>query len=582
MRTKLGIFCFSRNTDSALFSFSSFIPIFVAASEARCNRFRLQTPFPIQISHSYMNLKDKLLHPIFPIIKDIADKERIPVYVIGGYVRDLLINRASPDIDCSVMGDGICLSREICQEIGRRGNGIPALQEFKQFGTSKFHYADTEIEFVGARKETYTPGSRKPRVEAGSLQDDLYRRDFSINAMAIALNGQDYGELIDPFGGLEDLEMQSVRSHRNPDQSFQEDPLRMFRAIRIATQLYFDIDPDTFDAITRNADEIKHLSAERITEEVDKLILSPKPSYGFKLMEAAGLLKLFFPELSALKGIETKNGKAHKDNFEHTLEVLDHVACAGGGLWLRWAALLHDIAKPRTKRFEEPKGWTFHAHEYVGARMVPGIFKRFKMPLDENMRFVQKMVELHLRPIILSEDIVTDSAVRRLLFEAGDDIDSLMMLAKADITSKNREKVARYRNNFVIVERKLEEIEEKDRIRNFQPPVSGQDIMEYFAIPPCREVGLIKDQIKDAILDGAIGNSRQEAWEMMLRLGKGLGLEPPDAHLAGDGRQETEGKPASGPGKIPGPDEGRECIRDNGLEKAKDKPSPAGDEKQPA
>ena len=475
-----------------------------------------------------MNLKDKLLHPVFALIRDVADREGIPVYVVGGYVRDLLIDRPSTDIDCTVAGDGIRLSREVCQEIGRREGSVPNLQEFKQFGTCKFQYEDTEIEFVGMRKETYTPGSRKPHVEAGTLEDDLMRRDFSINAMAVSLNGSRYGELIDPFNGLEDLDKQTVRSHRDPDQSFIEDPLRMFRAIRFASQLYFDIDPDTFDASVRNAAEIKNLSAERITEELDKLILSPKPSYGFKLLDAAGLLKLFFPEMIALKGVETKNGKAHKDNFEHTLEVLDHVAYAGGGLWLRWAALLHDIAKPKTKRFEEPKGWTFHAHEYIGAKMVPGIFKRFKMPMDENMRFVQKMVELHLRPIILAEDVVTDSAVRRLLFEAGDDIDSLMTLARADITSKNREKVARYRNNFVIVERKLKEIEEKDRIRNFQPPVSGQDIMDYFAIPPCREVGLIKDQLKDAVLDGVIANDRQEAWEMMLRLGAELGLKAPD------------------------------------------------------
>ena len=478
-----------------------------------------------------MNLKDKLLHPIFPLIRHIAEREAIPVYVVGGYVRDLIINRPSNDIDCTVMGDGICLGRETCKEIGLRTGSPPSLQEFKQFGTCKFQYETTEIEFVGMRKETYTQGSRKPHVEAGTLEDDLHRRDFSINAMAVSLNKDGYGELIDPFNGTEDLERQIIRSHRDPDQSFVEDPLRMLRAIRFASQLYFDIDPDTFDAIVHNANEIKNLSTERITEELNKLILSPKPSYGFKLLDAAGLLKMFFPELVVLKGVETRNGKAHKDNFEHTLEVLDHVAYAGGGLWLRWAALLHDIAKPKTKHFEEPKGWTFHAHEYIGAKMVPGIFKRFKLPLDDNMRFVQKMVELHLRPIILAEDIVTDSAVRRLLFEAGDDIDSLMMLAKADITSKNREKVARYRNNFIVVERKLKEIEEKDRIRNFQPPVSGQDIMEYFAIPPCREVGLIKDQLKDAILDGVIGNDRQEAWDMMLRLGAELGLKAPEPTL---------------------------------------------------
>lgn len=477
-----------------------------------------------------MNLQDQLTHPVFGLIREVADRKDTEVYVVGGYVRDLLLNRHSSDIDCVAMGNGIELAQEICQEIALRNPGTeaPQLHVFSKFGTCKFEYGGMEIEFVGARKETYHPDSRKPEVSQGTLTDDQHRRDFSINAMALSLNGDTFGQLLDPFNGLDDIDHMMIRSHRDPDQSFSEDPLRMLRAIRFASQLYFDIEPDTFAAIERNAGRISILSAERITEEFNKLLLSPKPSYGIKLLDAAGILKLFFPELIALKGVETRNGKSHKDNYEHTLEVVDHVAYAKGDLWLRWAALLHDIAKPKTKRFENNRGWTFHGHEFVGGKMVPGIFQRFKLPTDEHMKFVRKMVELHLRPIILAEDIVTDSAVRRLLFEAGDDIDSLMALAKADITSKNREKVARYKNNFVIVEKKLRELEEKDRIRNFQPPVSGMDIMEHFQIPPCHEVGIIKDRIKDAILDGEIGNDREQAWELMLRLGSELGLDQPD------------------------------------------------------
>ncbi len=474
-----------------------------------------------------MNLKSHLTHPVFELIRKTADRRQTEAFVVGGFVRDLLLGRPSPDLDCVVKGNGIELCRELCAEIGKRTGETPVLHEFGQFGTCKFEYDGLEMEFVGARKETYKPGSRKPVVEEGTMEEDRMRRDFSINAMAVSLNKASFGELSDPFNGLEDLRNQLVRSHRDPDLSFEEDPLRMLRAIRFASQLFFDIEAGTFAAIMRQKEHIGELSAERVTEELDKIILSPKPSYGFKLLDAAGLLEIIFPELCRLKGVEKRNGKAHKDNFEHTLEVLDHVAYAKGGLWLRWAALLHDIAKPKTKRFEEPRGWTFHGHEFVGAKMVPGIFRRFKLPMDENMQFVKKMVELHLRPIILAEDIVTDSAVRRLLFEAGEDIGSLMTLAKADITSKNREKVQRYRNNFAIVERKLEELEEKDRIRNFQPPVSGNDIMEYFNIPPCEEIGIIKTRIKDAILDGIIENDRGQAWELMIETGKGLGLSCP-------------------------------------------------------
>lgn len=475
-----------------------------------------------------MNLSDRLTHPIFKMIEKAAESEHLQTFVVGGFVRDLLLNRASADVDCVVTGNGIELCRKLCKAIGKHSGKEPELQEFKQFGTCRFEYDGMEIEFVGARRETYTPGSRKPMVEEGTIEEDQWRRDFSINAMALSLNKGTFGELSDPFNGLQDLDRQMIRSHRDPFQSFEEDPLRMLRAIRFASQLFFDIEAETFEALIQQKEHVRELSAERITEELNKIILSPKPSYGFKLLDAAGILEIIFPELCALKGVEVRNGKAHKDNFEHTLEVLDHVAYAGGNLWLRWAALLHDIAKPKTKRFEEPRGWTFHGHEFAGAKMVPGIFRRFKLPMDENMRFVKKMVELHLRPIILSEDIVTDSAVRRLLFEAGEDINSLMTLAKADITSKNREKVQRYQNNFVIVERKLKELEEKDRIRNFQPPVSGSDIMEYYDIPPCAEIGVIKTRIKDAILDGLIENDREQAWNMMLEIGKELGLPCPE------------------------------------------------------
>ncbi|MCH5243273.1 MAG: HD domain-containing protein [Lentimicrobiaceae bacterium] len=474
-----------------------------------------------------MNLKEKLTHPVFSLIEKVADRNRHQVYAVGGFVRDLLLNRPCADVDCVVMGNGIELGRELCEEIEKKQGSKPDLHEFGQFGTCKFEFEGLEIEFVGARRETYTPGSRKPTVEAGTIEEDQWRRDFSINALALSLNKATFGDLTDPFNGIEDLQNQTIRSHRDPDQSFEEDPLRMLRAIRFASQLFFDIEPETFDAIIRNKEHIRSLSAERITEELNKIILSPKPSYGFKLLDAAEILPVIFPELCTLKGVETRNKKSHKDNFEHTLEVLDHVAYANGNLWLRWAALLHDIAKPKTKRFEEPRGWTFHGHEFIGGKMVPGIFRRFKLPMDENMRFVKKMVELHLRPIILAEDIVTDSAVRRLLFEAGEDIDSLMALAKADITSKNREKVLRYRNNFVIVERKLKELEEKDRIRNFQPPVSGNDIMEYYGLAPCAEIGIIKTRIKDAILDGEIENDRQQAWALMLKTGEELGLSCP-------------------------------------------------------
>ena len=485
-----------------------------------------------------MNLKEKLSGPVFWMIRKTAGETHAEVYVVGGYVRDLLLHRPSSDIDCVVLGNGVDFARKVCDGLAAQGGETPHLSVFEQFGTCKFEYNGMDIEFVGARKETYTPGSRKPQVSEGTLEDDQHRRDFSINAMALSLSNGNFGELLDPFHGLEDLEAHCVRSHRDPDQSFEEDPLRMLRAVRFASQLYFDIEPDTFEAIMRNAAQIKTLSAERITEEFNKILLSPQPSYGLRLLDAAGLLGLFFPEMLTLKGVETIKGKSHKDNFEHTLEVLDHVAYAHGDLWLRWAALLHDIAKPRTKRFDAVRGWTFHSHEFVGGKMVPDIFRRFKLPLDEHMRFVRKMVELHLRPIILAEDIVTDSAVRRLAFEAGEDIDALMTLGRADITSKNREKVARYKNNFVIVENKLRELAEKDYFRNLQPVVSGTDIMDHYGLPPCKEIGVIKTRVKDAVLNGDIANTVEENWALIREVAKELGLQEP----ATEKRRKDDGR----------------------------------------
>lgn len=472
-----------------------------------------------------MNLSEKLKHPIFEIISKVSEQEGKEVYVIGGYVRDLILNRPSPDIDCVVLGSGLEFANSVCRYIERTQNITLALNEFKTFGTAMFKYQGYDIEFVGARKESYSENSRKPSVENGSLEDDQNRRDFTINAMALCLNKGRFGELVDPFYGLYDLDNQIIKTPLDPDITFSDDPLRMFRAIRFATQLYFDIEPDTFAAIERNAHRVEILSKERISEELNKILLSPKPSYGFKLLDVSGLLKLVFPELLALKGVEKIGNKAHKDNFEHTLEVLDNISQVTNNLWLRWAALLHDIAKPKTKRFDNKLGWTFHGHEVIGAKMVYNIFQNFKLPLNEKLKYVQKLVNLHLRPIILAEDIVSDSAIRRLLFDAGDDIDDLMILCKADITSKNREKVLKYRNNFSLVEKKLKEIEEKDRIRNFQPPISGDYIMEYFDLQPCAEIGIIKTRIKDAILDGNIANNREEAYGLMLVIAAELGLK---------------------------------------------------------
>ncbi len=471
-----------------------------------------------------MNLKEKLEHPIFRIVGETAVETGTEVYVIGGFVRDLLLKRSSKDIDFVVLGNGILLAEAVTGKL----EGVHKVSVFRNFGTAMIHFGDMQIEFVGARKESYNFNSRKPVVASGSLTDDQNRRDFTINAMAISLNKDNYGELIDPFGGIEDLKSKTIRTPLDPEMTFSDDPLRMMRAIRFATQLNFSVLPQTLDAIAQNRDRIKIISAERISEELNKIILSDKPSTGFKLLEMTGLLSNIFPQLVALKGIESIEGKAHKDNFYHTLEVLDKISHKTDNLWLRWAALLHDIAKPLTKKFNAETGWTFHGHEIKGARMVAHIFKQMKLPLNEKMRYVQKLVSLHLRPIALAEDVVTDSAVRRLLFEAGDDIEDLMTLCEADITSKDQQKVKRYLSNFQNVRVKLKEIEEKDNIRNWQPPISGEEIMQAFNLKPCREVGVIKTAIREAILEGQLPNDHEAAYEFMLAEGKKIGLIPVD------------------------------------------------------
>ena len=467
-------------------------------------------------------------NPIYRIVGATADKLGLPAYAVGGVVRDHFLHRPCTDIDIVCIGDGIQPAEATAHSI----NPNIQVTVFKHFGTASFNYRQGDslwqIEFVGARRESYRHDSRKPIVEVGTLQDDQNRRDFTINAMAVSLNHDSFGQLLDPFGGIHDLDQGIIRTPLDPDITFSDDPLRMMRAIRFATQLQFRILPETLDAIQRYASRIRIVSAERITTELNKIILSPSPSLGFKLLQKTGLMAIIFPEFSNLKGVETVGGRGHKDNFYHTLEVLDHVAANSNDLWLRWAAILHDIGKPATKRYDPKLGWTFHGHEVKGSRMVKKIFSRLRLPLDNKMKYVEKLVLLHLRPIILAEDQVTDSAVRRLLFDAGDDIDDLMTLCQADITSKNEEKVRRYMKNFQLVRQKLVELEERDRIRNFQPPVSGDDIMKTFNISPCREIGIIKDTIKDAILDGIIPNDREAAWQMMLQKAAELGLHPVD------------------------------------------------------
>jgi len=461
---------------------------------------------------------------IFSIISRVLDSEGTRGYAIGGYIRDklLAISSAGKDIDILVIGDGIDIARKVAVECGRNRK----VTVFKTYGTAMFRHDDTEIEFVGARKESYKSDSRKPTVEAGTLEDDQNRRDFTINAMAVSLNSNTYGELIDPFNGLEDLRNGIIRTPLEPGTTFSDDPLRMLRAVRFAAQLDFKIESGTLNSIRKNRERIQIVSAERVSTELNKIILSHKPSYGFKLLEKTGLLKIILPELEDLKGVEMVEGKGHKDNFYHTLKVLDNLRVKSDDLWLRWAALLHDIAKPRTKKFSPESGWSFHGHDFLGARMIPSVFRRLRLPLNEKMKYVQKLVELHLRPIALAQEEVTDSAVRRLLFEAGDDIDDLMMLCEADITSKNPEKVKRHLSNFSLVRKKLMEIEEKDAVRNFQPPVDGLEIMETFGIGPAREVGIIKEAIREAILEGLIGNNHEEAREYMLKIADSIGLKP--------------------------------------------------------
>jgi poly(A) polymerase len=467
-------------------------------------------------------MKQHLQHPIFKVISELADQLNQETYVIGGFVRDLILKRPSPDIDVVTIGSGIKLAELVAQRLG------PTIQVsvFKNFGTAMLKYQSLEVEFVGARKESYNEDSRKPMVEDGTLEEDQNRRDFTINALAICLNKNRFGELVDPFGGIQDIENKILRTPLEPGITFSDDPLRMMRAIRFASQLGFTIEEKTLEAIAQNKKRISIISKERIGEELNKIILSSKPSIGFKLLDKTGLLELIFPELHRMKGREEVNGVGHKDNFYHTLEVLDRIAPNTNNLWLRWSALLHDIAKPATKKYSPQLGWTFHSHNFVGAKMVPALFKKMKFPLNEKMKYVQKIVELHMRPIVLSEEEVTDSAIRRLLFEAGDDIDDLMTLCEADITSKNPEKVRKYYNNFQLVRQKLKDLEERDHIRNFQPPVTGETIMEVYGLTPCREVGLIKNAIKDAILDGIIANDKEQAFAYMLKIAEEMGLKP--------------------------------------------------------
>jgi len=466
-----------------------------------------------------MNFKSELdTNQVFEVVSNASRKLGLETYVVGGFVRDLILNRPCKDIDFVCVGSGIQLANEVGHSLSHAQVTV-----FKNFGTAMIKHHDFDLEFVGARKESYRNDSRKPIVEDGTLSEDQQRRDFTINALAISLSPATYGELIDPFGGVEHLKQKLIKTPLDPNVTFSDDPLRMLRAIRFASQLNFDIEADTYEAILKNTHRLSIISAERIIDEVNKIILSPVPSYGFKLLFQSGLLHHFFPEMVALHGVEYQDNKAHKDNFFHTLQVLDNVSKVSDDLWLRWAAILHDIAKPATKRFDKTVGWTFHGHEDKGARMVPGIFKRLKLPLNEKMEFVKKLVRLHLRPIALVKE-VSDSAIRRLLFEAGNDIEALMMLCKADITSKNNDKVAKYLRNFEHVEKKMIELEEKDQVRNFQPPITGDEIIKWFNVLPGPIVGEIKEEIKEAILEGIIKNDRQEACDLLMKIAQRKGL----------------------------------------------------------
>ncbi len=465
---------------------------------------------------------EAIQHPIFKLIGEASDELGVGAYVIGGFVRDYFLKRNAPkDIDIVAIGSGIELAKKVASKL----KGKPEISVFKNFGTAMIKHKDLELEFVGARKESYNRDSRKPIVEDGTLEDDQNRRDFTINAMALALNESNFGELLDPFDGLADLDRQIIRTPLEPGITYSDDPLRMMRAIRFATQLHFTIELKSLQAITENKDRIKIVSKERIVDELHKILMSPKPSVGFNLLHQTGLLPLILPELTALQGIEEIEGQRHKDNFWHTLEVVDNISETTNNLWLRWAALLHDIGKAPTKKFHKKIGWTFHAHEFVGAKMVYKLFKRLRMPLNEKMKFVQKMVLMSSRPIILSEDHVTDSAVRRLVFDAGDFVEDLMTLCEADITTKNPRKQKKYKNNFKIVRQKIVEVEERDHIRNFQPPVSGEEIMKTFNLKPSKEIGIIKDAIKEAILEGEIPNEHEAAYHFMLKKGKKMNLK---------------------------------------------------------
>ena len=467
-----------------------------------------------------MNLASELKHPVFKVVSQVSTELGLNAYVVGGFVRDLLLERPSKDIDIVVVGNGLDLAKSCAKTLR-----VKKVSYFKNFGTAHFKYKDLDVEFVGARKESYREDSRNPIVENGSLKDDQHRRDFTINAMALSLHLDSYGELVDPFNGQEDLENKVIRTPLDPHQTYSDDPLRMMRAIRFATQLDFKIERKSLDAILDNSERLEIISKERIMDEFNKIVVSETPSRGLKLLNSTRLLHQFFPEMIALQGVETRDNKSHKDNFYHTLEVLDNLAENTDDLWLRWAAILHDIAKPPTKRFDSRVGWTFHGHEDLGARMVPKIFKNLKLPQDQKMKYVRKLVRLHLRPISLVKGNVTDSAIRRLVFEAGDDIEDLMLLCNADITSKNEFKVAKYRKNFEIVSRKLKDVEEKDRLRNFQPPISGEVIMTTFALKPCAKIGEIKIKIKDAILEGIIPNEYEAAYQFMLEIANDYDLK---------------------------------------------------------